>query len=395
VDPRAKAPGGFLDLFGRPPRESACECERSGGMQLGPVLAMINGPVVNESVKDPANRLSQLVAREKDDAKVVEELYLSILARFPTRRELEVGAEAIRSARDIHMEMLAEQAKAKADLEAHEKDLDARQPAWEAGLMRQASWTVLQPEEVKSAGGAVLTKQPDGSVLASGKNPFPETYTVTAKTGVAGITAFRLEVLSDKKLPSKGPGRAQNGNFVLSEFKVEVQQPGEPMAKAMPLGRAIADFSQESYDVARAIDNNPATGWAVVPQTGRNHVAIFELKGGLSAAPGSKLIITMLQNYEGKDHNIGKFRLSVTTTPGPLSLESLPAEVVKALHTELPKRTPQQLQLLRNMHRTQDGRLSELQRAVADHATPADPRLVGAQDLAWALLNSREFLFNH
>src|SRR5260221_3640695 len=38
VDSNVDIPGGFLNLFGKPPRESACECERSGSMMLGPVL---------------------------------------------------------------------------------------------------------------------------------------------------------------------------------------------------------------------------------------------------------------------------------------------------------------------------------------------------------------------
>ena len=45
-----------------------------------------------------------------------------------------------------------------------------------------------------------------------------------------GITGIRLEVLADKSLPAKGPGRAPNGNFVLNDFKVEyfkVQSPNE------------------------------------------------------------------------------------------------------------------------------------------------------------------------
>ena len=46
-------PGGFLDLFGKPPRESACECERSGSMMLGPVLNLVNGPVVGEAHQGP------------------------------------------------------------------------------------------------------------------------------------------------------------------------------------------------------------------------------------------------------------------------------------------------------------------------------------------------------
>jgi hypothetical protein len=395
IDPKARAEGGFLDLLGRPPRESSCECERNNSMLLGPVLALINGPVVNDALKDPGNRIAKLVATYKDDAKVVEEMYMALLARSPTKRELEVGIRAIRDGGTVHQEMMAEHARLQAVLDAHLKQLDSQQAAWEAGLKRQPVWTVLQPETMKSAGGAVLTKQPDNSILAGGKNPFPESYTVTAKTSQPGITAIRLEVLPDKTLKANGPGRAPNGNFVLNEFTVQAHQPGDKAAKAVVLQRALADFSQATFEVQKAIDKNPGTGWAVAPQFGRAHIAVFELKDKLGGSAGTVLTFALEQKFAGKEHNIGRFRLSVTSSPLPISLASLPEDLAKALHADPAQRTPQQQALLRDRHRAQDARLPQLQRAVAEHAVPADPRLMGAQDLGWALLNSREFLFNH
>src|SRR5262249_19730734 len=141
----------------------------------------INGPVVNDALKDPNNPIAKLVAKEKDDAKVVQGIYLALLGRHPSKRELEIGVSSLRGARDVHMEMVAEHAKLQANLDAHLKQLDGGQPEWEASLKRQPVWTVLQPETLKAA-GAALSKLPDGSVLAGGKNPTPETYTVTAKT---------------------------------------------------------------------------------------------------------------------------------------------------------------------------------------------------------------------
>src|SRR5262249_38903196 len=81
LDSNVRIPGGFLELFGKPPRESACECERSGGLMLGPVLNLVNGPVIGDAVKDPKNRIARAVAAIKDDAAIVEEVFLSILCR--------------------------------------------------------------------------------------------------------------------------------------------------------------------------------------------------------------------------------------------------------------------------------------------------------------------------
>src|SRR5205823_11169128 len=63
-------PSGFLDTFGRPARESACECERTSGVQLGPVMALISGPVIAEAISDPDNEIAKLVGHEADDTKV-------------------------------------------------------------------------------------------------------------------------------------------------------------------------------------------------------------------------------------------------------------------------------------------------------------------------------------
>ena len=43
--------------------------------------------------------------------------------------------------------------------------------------------------------------------------------------------ALRLEVLPDRSLPSQGPGRAGNGNFVLSELTASVV-PGPARSRA-------------------------------------------------------------------------------------------------------------------------------------------------------------------
>ena len=43
-DSGVELPSGFLATFGRPARESACECERTSGLQLGPVMALVSGP---------------------------------------------------------------------------------------------------------------------------------------------------------------------------------------------------------------------------------------------------------------------------------------------------------------------------------------------------------------
>ena len=78
----------FLLLFGRPKRQSACECERSSNMTLSHALSLINGNTISEAVNSPNNRITKLVESEKDNRKLVEDIYLSCLSRPPTEKEM-------------------------------------------------------------------------------------------------------------------------------------------------------------------------------------------------------------------------------------------------------------------------------------------------------------------
>jgi hypothetical protein len=78
----------FLALFGRPKRQSACECERSSNLTLSHALNLINGQTLGEAVSSPNSRIAKLVESEQDDKKLIEEIYLSCLNRLPTEKEI-------------------------------------------------------------------------------------------------------------------------------------------------------------------------------------------------------------------------------------------------------------------------------------------------------------------
>ena len=57
VDPHIGAEG-FLDVFGRPSRESACECERRTDFSLPQALNLVNGGTISDAVADPKGRIA-------------------------------------------------------------------------------------------------------------------------------------------------------------------------------------------------------------------------------------------------------------------------------------------------------------------------------------------------
>lgn len=182
-------------------------------------------------------------------------------------------------------------------------------------------WTIVDLASARSAGGATLTRQPDGSLLVSGPNAASDQYQVTFTTQLTGITAVRLEVLPDPSLPALGPGRAHNGNFVLSQFRVTASARGdESNARPVVLNKAQADFAQEGHPIASTIEGVGNNGWAILPQTGKPHVAVFELKEPMGHPNGTTLQFHLGHSMQWPDHNIGRFRLAVTTMKPPIAV---------------------------------------------------------------------------
>ena len=52
-------------------------------------MALISGPTIADAIADPANELAKLVADEKDDRKLVNEMFLRILNRPATDKEID------------------------------------------------------------------------------------------------------------------------------------------------------------------------------------------------------------------------------------------------------------------------------------------------------------------
>ncbi len=247
----------------------------------------------------------------------------------------------------------AEIAKVQATLDLPTPELEAAQVKWEKTAQGQAAmWTPLTVTAMTSASGATLTKQADGSILVGGTNPAVDIYKIELSTELKGITAIRLEVLPDASLPAMGPGRAPNGNFVLNELRLKESPKGQA-EKAAPvaLQKASADYSQEDWPVAGAIDGDARTGWAISPQFGKAHLAVFETRQDIGHDGGTLLFFTLEQSF-GSQHTIGKFRLSATTAPRPVSAGGLPEPIVKLLRITAEQRTLAQKEELARYYRS-------------------------------------------
>lgn len=107
-----------------------------------------------------------------------------------------------------------------------------------------ANWIPLQPLTATAAAAGVMTINADGTVLVSGANPATNAYTITAITSVMGITGFRVEALEDASLPSNGPGRAGNGNAVLTDFSAQAAPATLPHLLDAPFSSLVQSAMQ-------------------------------------------------------------------------------------------------------------------------------------------------------
>jgi hypothetical protein len=79
--------------FGRPPRTSACDCERAMDPALPQKLFLMTDPALKAKFEDPKGRLRTADDPTKTSEEVLAELFLATLSRFPTDADKKLFAE--------------------------------------------------------------------------------------------------------------------------------------------------------------------------------------------------------------------------------------------------------------------------------------------------------------
>jgi WD40 repeat protein len=421
---------GFLNNLGRPPRESACECERSQELQLGPVMALVSGPTVGAAISDGQNELVKLTEKEISYSQMIQEIYLRILNRYPTSAEIEVLSQAadaidtdhqaltktvaekeqwwierratLEAERLAKLETVRQAAQARrqeiapeqtrleqerqARIAATQQTLDeyARDPVqiannYLASNGPSSNWFPLAAVEGQSTNGAVLTPLADRSLVASG-NAQPGTYTVRLRTPLKGIRGFRLETLPLDSQPGGGPGLSANGNFVITEIEIDAAPLAQPDQRSrQKIATAKASFTQAGFNHAAVIDGQARDqgGWAVYPLGGIVHWLTLSLEQPIDFADGTELSLAIHQYHNAENHRLARFRISATTDQGEIPLGE-PEEFTAARAIASTARTAENLKGLLAFLDKSDAKWNELRAALATAQTPvpADPQLV-------------------
>ena len=218
-------------------------------------------------------------------------------------------------------------------------------------------WFLLDKIDLKSLNGAVVELKEDGSFLLKGNNPKDDRWVVSAETLEKKITGIRIEALADPSMKKSGPGRAENGNFSLSDLRVFAEPLDRSSKKTVvELVNPKATFEQnkDSLSVASSIDDNKRTsGWAVDHGgIGKDQAASFEFVSPVSHPNGVKLTLE-LDFFTNTKHTIGRPRFTITSQSKPIMLngDSMPASLAKL---------QKEVEQIQDINKLEDAKLTEL-----------------------------------
>jgi hypothetical protein len=90
----------FLTVFGKPQRESACECERVGQANLAQSLHLLNSNEIQGKISGGSRIAAWMNDKEKSDSDKMTELFLTCYSRPPTADEMEIALKHIEAKKD-------------------------------------------------------------------------------------------------------------------------------------------------------------------------------------------------------------------------------------------------------------------------------------------------------
>ena len=173
------------------------------------------------------------------------------------------------------------------------------------------------------------------------------------------LRGLRVELLDDERRPLLQHWQEEPAQ---EHFVWKLAQGG----KVRTL-RALADFEQEGWTAAMAIDGKPETGWAIAPRQGRSH----EIRVVIEPQPGVVELMAYLHQNYGGGHVLGRFRPQWTTV-----------EDVDSLLTPTPVR--------RALAKAAGDRTEAERAAVRDHFRASDPGVLALQQKRDALQREKD-----
>ena len=222
--------------------------------------------------------------------------------------------------------------------------LETKFSAW-IEAQSPTAWTVLRPSRMETnlPKLEILT---DGSIYSSGDITKRDIFALSFPlVGLAApVTALRLEVLPDARLPAGGPGRAfyegRKGDFFLSEVVATAgDQPAEFNSGSHSFGKI--SIGSGNANAANVFDGDGSTGWATAGREGESHQLVLRFAKPLDTVGELTIEMVFERHFAA---SLGRFRVSATSQSGAVSATALPVEVETLLAQGVASWTPAQRQ---------------------------------------------------
>ncbi len=227
--------------------------------------------------------------------------------------------------------------------------LEEKRAGWLTMAGKKAvDWTVIRPVEL-SSNLPKLDLLDDGSIFSRGDVTKRDVFQLEFELDEQfkePLTALRLEVMADDRLPAGGPGRAfyegRRGDFFLSELSVKVNGKDAPLAAGSHSYGKIS-VGSGGADAKNVFDGDGSTGWSTSERPGESHQLVVNFSEPLVARGKMKITLLFERHFVA---SLGRFRFAVTSN-ATAKASALPVEVERLLAKQEGDRTEAEQQVLR------------------------------------------------
>lgn len=178
--------------------------------------------------------------------------------------------------------------------------------------LRTVAWKSLHPVSA-SSNLPHLTIEADDSIFVSGDTTKQDEYRLEFAPADRAITALRLEVIPDERLPGHGPGltwyEGTPGDFYLTEMNVRSGDQSIPFRSATE-SYARNQYGNNPVSAQLTLDGDIQTGWSVFNGQGERHTAVFV---PVSPIPAGQPLSVQMNFGRHFASSLGRFRFSATT----------------------------------------------------------------------------------
>lgn len=204
---------------------------------------------------------------------------------------------------------------ATAELFRKDTSLDSLQTDWEKDS--STPWTRVENLQITSPNETTFEPAGDNSWVAKGKVPAHDIYEFEFAPGSA-VTGLRIEALTHESMVGNGPGRSSNGNAVLTGIEAAISG-ADGKETSVALAKAVADYEQNNFPAANAIDDDSRSGWAFDGNSNHSdHWIAVRFAEPVSTGEGGMLRVRLRFESQYAGHSFGRVRLSISEIANPL-----------------------------------------------------------------------------